>query len=44
MFVIDNPAEIRARGGGVCGEDDFGLVACVHCGCQYLYNSEVLRS
>lgn len=43
MFVIDNLAGIQARGGGVYGDDDFEIVACVSCGCQYLYNAEVLE-
>ena len=43
MFVVNNHAEIQARGGGVYGDDDFEIVACVNCGCQYLYNSEVLE-
>ena len=43
MFVINNLAGIQARGGGVHGDDDFEIVACVGCGCQYLYNSEVLE-
>jgi hypothetical protein len=43
MFVINNHEGIKARGGGVYGDDDFEIVACVNCGCQYLYNSEVLE-
>lgn len=42
MFVVNNLAEIQARGGRVYGDDDFEIV-CVDCGCQYLYNSEVLE-
>jgi hypothetical protein len=43
MFVINSHAGIQARGGGVYGDDDFEIVACANCGCQYLYNSEVLE-
>ena len=27
----------------VFGDDDFEIVACTTCGCQYLYNDEVLQ-
>ena len=43
MFMIHNTAEIKARGGAVFDDDDFEIVACASCGCQYLYNSEVLQ-
>ena len=42
MLTINNLAEIKARGGRICGDDDFEIVRCKNCGCQYLYNSEVL--
>ena len=43
MLAIENHDAIRARGGSVYDDDDFEIVACVHCGCQYLFNSEVLQ-
>ena len=43
MFMINNTDEIEARGGAVLGDDDFEIVACTSCGCQYLYNAEVLQ-
>ena len=42
MVDANNEAEIRRRGGWLCGDDDFEIVRCVHCRAQYLYNSEVL--
>ena len=43
MFIIHNTDQIQARGGAVFDDDDFEIVACTSCGCQYLYNSEVLH-
>jgi hypothetical protein len=42
MLRINDHDEIKARGGRICGDDDFEIVRCKNCGCQYLYNSEVL--
>lgn len=38
---LDN-AVIGERGGDLCGEDAFVVVACSACGRQYLYNEEIL--
>ena len=44
MFVINNHDAIKGRGGSPYDDDDdFEIVSCVNCGCQYLYNSEVLQ-
>ncbi len=32
---------IQARGGNLCGDDRFTIVACAQCGTHYLYNEEL---
>ncbi len=43
MFQISNFNAIEARGGFLCGNDNFHIVQCVDCGCQYLYEDELTR-
>ncbi len=39
----NNHEEIKKRGGVHCGNDDFEIVKCTICKCQYLYNNETLE-
>lgn len=43
MFRIYNHKVIEQRGGFLCGNDDFHIVQCTTCGCQYLYNNEMIH-
>ena len=41
MIKIRNSAPIQRRGFQLCGNDDFQMVKCVLCGCQYLEEEEI---
>ena len=43
MAIDFDLAAIKRRGGFLCGNDDFAIVRCTFCRCQYLYNEEVLQ-
>jgi hypothetical protein len=42
MIQALNNRAIAARGVFVGPDDDFEIVRCASCGCQYLYNDEIL--